>query len=174
MAAYLTIPILEEFIRRVEEDPRNESAVKAMTSGILTYYFTIENGFIVSPKSTGSLSTGFEYIIRHIQSDSLAERKIIDHTVVRLEVDDSLQGCVSRLQLSIRDRNNGMGSCWAILVCAHMFYFYEYRGMGPENECLVPWAPPGRVQEPDGFHVRRDSVQIEWMLRYIAENILAR
>ncbi|GKZ37839.1 hypothetical protein AbraIFM66950_009628 [Aspergillus brasiliensis] len=164
MADYLTVPILEELIRRVEEDPRNESAVKAMTSGILTYYLTIENGFIVSPKSTGSLSTGFEYIIRHIQPDSLAERKMVDHTVVRLEVDDSLQGCVGRLQHSIQNLNTGGKSCWAVLVCAQMFYVHEYCGMSPENECLVPWAPPGRVQEQDGFHARRDSVQIEWML----------
>ncbi|GKZ23246.1 hypothetical protein AbraIFM66951_001251 [Aspergillus brasiliensis] len=155
MADYLTVPILEELIRRVEEDPRTNDAVKAMTSGILTYYFTIDNGFIVSPKSTESLSTGFEHIIRRIQSDSLAERKIVDHAVVRLEVDDSLQGCVGRLQHSIQNLNTGGKSCWAILVCAQLFYFYEYCGMGLQNECLVPWAPPGQVEEQDGFHKTR-------------------
>lgn len=44
MAEYLTMPILNELIRRVEEDPRNEDAMKAMTSGILTYDFPIDQG----------------------------------------------------------------------------------------------------------------------------------
>ena len=117
MAEYLTMPILNELIRRVEEDPENEDAVKAMTSGILSFYFSIDEGFIVAPISTGGkCSTGFGYIIRHIQPSPLVNRKIVDHVVVRSEVAENLQSCINRLRHSIQHRIPGMESCWVVLV----------------------------------------------------------
>ncbi|PYH38906.1 uncharacterized protein BO87DRAFT_412677 [Aspergillus neoniger CBS 115656] len=169
MAEYLTMPILNELIRRVEEDPRNEDAVKAMTPGVLSYYFPINEGFIVAPISTGSkCSTGFEYLIRRIQPHSSEGRKIVDHVVVRSEVDDSLQGCINRLRHSIQHRIPGVESCWAVLVQGQSVYFYEYHGLLSEHERLVPWALSGRSQEQHASHVRRDSVQIDRMLRHMA------
>ncbi|GLA66565.1 hypothetical protein AtubIFM54640_009144 [Aspergillus tubingensis] len=169
MAEYLTMPILNELIRRVEEDPSNADAVKAMTSGILSYYFLINEGFIVAPKSTSNeFSTGFEYKIRHIQPSRSENRKIVDHVVARSEVDNILQSCISRLQQSIQHRIPGVESCWAVLVQGQSVYFYEYHGQLPEHERLVPWALSGQSQEQHAFHVRRDSVQIERMLRHMA------
>ncbi|RAK89680.1 hypothetical protein BO79DRAFT_254431 [Aspergillus costaricaensis CBS 115574] len=169
MAEYLTMPILNELIRRVEEDPGNEDAVKAMTSGILSFYFSIDEGFIVAPISTGGkCSTGFGYIIRHIQPSLSENRKIADHVVVRSEVDDNLQSCIDRLRHSIESRAPVVESCWAVLVQGQSVYFYEYHGQLPEHERLVPWELSGQSQEQHAFHVRRDSVQIEQMLRHMA------
>ncbi|PWY64352.1 hypothetical protein BO83DRAFT_140731 [Aspergillus eucalypticola CBS 122712] len=88
-----------------------------MTSGFLSYYFPIDQGFIVAPTSTGSkCSPGCEYIIRQIQPHSSEGRKIVGHVVVRSEVDDSLQGRINRLQQSIQHRALGVEGCWAVLV----------------------------------------------------------
>ncbi|RAH52002.1 hypothetical protein BO85DRAFT_211192 [Aspergillus piperis CBS 112811] len=164
MAEYLTMPILNELIRRVEEDPRNEDVEKAMTSGILSYYFPIDQGFIVAPTSTSSkCSSGFEFIIRQFQPSPSKDRMIVDHAVVRSEVDDSLQSCINRLRHSIQHRISGVESCWAILVQSQSVYCYEYHGQLHEHERLVPWALSGRSQEQHAFHVRRDSVQIKRM-----------
>lgn len=169
MADYLTIPILNELIQRVEEDPSNADAVKAMTSGILSYYFSIDKGFIVAPKSTSSdCSAGFGYIIRHIQPSSSENRKIVNHVAARSEVDDSHQSCINRLRYSIQRRVPGVKSCWAVLVQGQSVYCYEYHEQLPEHERLVPWGPSGRSQEQHAFNVRRDSVQIEQMLKHLA------
>ncbi|KFY82123.1 hypothetical protein V500_10806 [Pseudogymnoascus sp. VKM F-4518 (FW-2643)] len=47
MAVYISVPILDEVVRSVEDDPTSE-AVKAMASGILSYYFPLVNGYVAA------------------------------------------------------------------------------------------------------------------------------
>lgn len=50
------------------------------------------------------------------------------------------------------------------------FKFYEYHRNLPEHACLIPWGPPNHHQQRNSFHVRHDSVEVDWMLRHMAQN----
>lgn len=50
MAVYLSLPILNELVRFVENDSTYEDSMKAMASGILNYYFPAANSYTVAPE----------------------------------------------------------------------------------------------------------------------------
>ncbi|RAK98532.1 uncharacterized protein BO80DRAFT_427340, partial [Aspergillus ibericus CBS 121593] len=80
MAVYLSLPILDELVRFVEEDSKYEDSVKAMASGILNYYFPASNGYAVVPEQNREGNFA-DFIILRIQRRFPGDRSVIDHTV---------------------------------------------------------------------------------------------
>ncbi|GLA30358.1 hypothetical protein M752DRAFT_279533 [Aspergillus phoenicis ATCC 13157] len=170
MAIYLSQPIIDEVVRFVEEDSRYEDSVKAMAAGILTYYFPIANGFLVVPEQNRGDQFP-DFIIFRIQRRFPGDRSVVDHTVTEAKKsDDSIPASLEQLQNALEHSNTGFRRCWAILVHGATFYFYEYHESLPPNNRLLPWAPPGRPQGQNAFHARQNSVEIDWMLRHMAQN----
>lgn len=57
MVVYTSVPILNELVKSVELDPTDKIAVKALSSGLLNYYFPPANGYLVARLDTPNLAT---------------------------------------------------------------------------------------------------------------------
>ncbi|OKL56176.1 hypothetical protein UA08_08564 [Talaromyces atroroseus] len=111
MATYITLPILNESIRLVEDDPASGNSVKAMASGILNYYFPTTDG-------------GFT-----------------DHTVVQASstgVSALPDSSLDRLQDALENANTEFERRWALIIHGPIFYFYKYHPSLPVHSRLVP------------------------------------
>lgn len=173
MAVYLTIPILDELVRVVEDNPTNE-AVKAMASGILSYYFPPANGYLVVLEH---IQNNFceDMTIFRIKRRFSSDKTTFDHTFseVRRLADptkaDPTQQSLGQLESALEQSNAKFGRCWAMIIQKTTFEFYEYHTSLPASSRLVPWSPPDQGQLRNSFHIRNDSVIIDWMLRHMVE-----
>ncbi|PYI04675.1 hypothetical protein BO78DRAFT_167373 [Aspergillus sclerotiicarbonarius CBS 121057] len=170
MALYLSFPVLDELVRFVEEDSRYEDSVKAMTSGIPNYYFPVANGFAVVPEQNRN-GRYPDLIVLKIQRRFPGDRSMIDHTFAEAKkMADDIPASLDQLQSALEGSNTEFRRCWALLVHAHTFHFYQYHETLPVNDRLVPWAPPNRPQTQNAFHARKDCAEIDWMLRHMAQH----
>lgn len=169
MAVYLSIPILDELVRFVENDSTYEDAVKAMASGILSYYFPPTNGYTVAPEQNRNDNYA-DFIILRIQRRFPGDRGVIDHTVAEAKrTSDPLGASLEQLENALEHANTEFKRCWAIMIHGYTFKFYEYHGNLPAHARLIPWGPPNQAQQ-NSFHARIDSLAIDWMLRHMAQN----
>lgn len=169
MAVYLSQPILDELVQFVENDPTYEDSVKAMASGILSYYFSAANGYAVAPGRNRN-NNFVDFFILRIQSRFPGERGLIDHTVAGAKrASDQLQASLESLENALEHANTQFGRCWAIMIDGIDFKFYEYHRNLPEHARLIPWGPPNQ-QPRNSFHARNDSAELDWMLRHMAQN----
>lgn len=170
MAVYLSLPILDELVRFVEDDSTYEDSVKAMASGILNYYFPAANGYTVAPEQNRDHNYA-DFIILRIQRRFPGDRGVIDHTFVEAKrASDGLQASLEQLENALEHANTQFGRCWAIMSHGINFKFYEYHRNLPEHTRLIPWGPPNQRQPRNSFHARNDSVEVDWMLRHMAQN----
>lgn len=172
MAVYLSLPILNEAVRFVEDDSINESSVKAMAVGILNYYFPAANNCTVAPKQHRYNSQA-DFVILRIQPQFPGNRAVYDHAIAEARSSmDSFKSILEHLEDTLEHANIPFERCWAIVIHGAIFNFYEYHRNLPENERLIPCGPPTESQRErrDSFHARNDSVEIDWMLRHVAQN----
>ncbi|OAX79336.1 hypothetical protein ACJ72_06343 [Emergomyces africanus] len=169
MANYLSLPILDELVRFVEEDALHEDSIKAMVSGILNYYFPAINGFtVISKKNRPRNITDF--IILQIQQLFPGDCSVVDHTVAEAKKDtDSITAALEQFENALEQANTEFGRCWAMLIHGCNFHFFEYHIHLPVGERLIPWVPPNRSSQ-NLFHGRNDSITIDWMLRHMGQN----
>ncbi|CRG89699.1 hypothetical protein PISL3812_06738 [Talaromyces islandicus] len=170
MENYLSIPIVEEFVRRVEENPQHEDPIKAMAAGIFTHYFPLVDGFVIASKYTNQ-GNDFPGFVLRIQRRSPKNRGFVDHAFVEAkeEADDvSSSSSLDQLKNALEGPNAQVDRCWAVLIQGCNFQFYEYHRGLPDEGRLLPWKSPG--QSTNVFHVRSDSAVIHGMLRHMAEN----
>ncbi|KFY05061.1 hypothetical protein O988_00292 [Pseudogymnoascus sp. VKM F-3808] len=167
MAAYLTIPILEELVRVAEDDPTDE-AVKAMASGILSYYFPPANGYLVVLEHIQN-NLCEDIIIFRIKRRFPSDKTTFDHTFseVRRLVDATQS--LDQLENALDQSSAEFGRCWAMIIQEVTFKFYEYHTSLPAGSRLVPWGPPNQEPLRNSFHIRNDSVIVDWMLRHMVE-----
>ncbi|KAJ5483140.1 hypothetical protein N7530_002386 [Penicillium desertorum] len=164
------LPILNELVHFVENDSTYEDSVEAMASGILNYYFPATNGYTVAPEQ--SLNNNFADFIIHVSNVGFpGDRGVIDHTFAEVKrASDNLQASLEQLEHALEHANTQFGRCWAIMIHGIKFKFYEYHRNLPEHACLIPRGPPNQRQRRNTFHARNDSVEVDWMLRRMAQN----
>ncbi|KAK2814332.1 hypothetical protein FQN49_008216 [Arthroderma sp. PD_2] len=170
MANYISIPILAELVQFAEHDSEHEDSAKALASGVLNYYFTAINGFIVAPEQNKSNHRP-DFIILRVLRRFLGDRGVANHVIAIAEAikqAESFERSLEQLEDVLEQGNMEFGRCWAILVRGCTFCFYEYHSNLPANSRLIPWVPPGQSQNE--FHGRSDSMVVDWMLRHIAQN----
>ena len=81
MESYLSVPAIEELVRRVGEDPNaeDETNLKALTSAILNHYFA-GNGFITIPEHVPK--DGYpDSTIFHVKRPVIGQDSNKDHIV---------------------------------------------------------------------------------------------
>lgn len=168
MAVYLAIPILDELVRFAEIDSTYEDSVKAMASGIFSYYFPVANGYTIAPEQNRGNNYA-DFVILRTQRRFPGDRSVVEHTVAEAKRQlDAVSASLDQLHNAIEHSNTEFGRCWAILIHGPTFHFYEYHKTLPTNARLVPWGPPNQHHLQNTFHARRDSVTIDWMLRHMA------
>ncbi|KFZ10282.1 hypothetical protein V502_08222 [Pseudogymnoascus sp. VKM F-4520 (FW-2644)] len=168
MSVYLSVPILDEVVRSVEDDPTSE-AVKAMASGILSYYFPPVNGYVVALEHNRNDYIE-DLIIFRIRRRFPGERITVDHTFVEVKgPTDPAEQSLDPLRGALDQSNTEFGRCWAMIIQKTNFKFYEYHSNLPVDNRLVPRGAPNQEQSRNSFHVRNDSVIIDWMLRHMIE-----
>ncbi|KFZ11446.1 hypothetical protein V501_04776 [Pseudogymnoascus sp. VKM F-4519 (FW-2642)] len=168
MAVYLSVPILEELVQSVEDSPTYE-AVNAMASGILSYYFTPVNGYVVALER-GRNVHGADMAIYRIRRRFPGNQSTLDHTFI------GVKGPVAPTKQSLDLLEGGLErsttrsvSCWAMMILGSNFEFYQHHILQPVNNRLAPWGPPDQDQARNSFHVRDDSAAIDWMLRHMLQ-----
>ncbi|OBT73269.1 hypothetical protein VF21_08429 [Pseudogymnoascus sp. 05NY08] len=80
MAVYLSVPILDELVQSVEDDPTYE-AVNALACGILSYYFAPANGYVVALER-GRNDHGADMAIYRIRLRFPGDQSTLDHAFV--------------------------------------------------------------------------------------------
>ncbi|KAE8154315.1 hypothetical protein BDV25DRAFT_136008 [Aspergillus avenaceus] len=170
-APYISIPIIDEFVRFVEEDSQYEDSVKAMALTILSHYFQAMSGYSVI--SEAYRNNGIpDFVIVRIQRRFPGDRSIVDHTMVEAKkTTDSLNESMEQLEGYLENANTEFGRCYGLLVRGPYFMFYEYHKQFPINDRYVPWGPPNQPHQ-NTFHARHDSATIDWMLRHMEQNPL--
>ncbi|KAJ5146497.1 uncharacterized protein N7515_001061 [Penicillium bovifimosum] len=167
MEVYHSQPIVDAVIRFVENDPTSENTVKAMASGILNYSFLPADGYVVT---SANRNNNFGFIILRLQGGVPGDRSIIHHTFAKAKpASDDPQASLGELEKALEHANTQFGRCWAIMIHGINFKFYEYHRNLPEHARLIPWSPPDEPQR-NSFHARNDSVEIDSMLRHMAQN----
>lgn len=168
MSVYLSVPILAEVVRSVEDESTYE-AVKAMASGILSYYFPPVNGYTVTLEHNRNDHSEYMAIFR-IQRRFPGDRSTVDHTFVEVkDPRDPAEQSLDPLRGALEQSNTEFGRCWAMIIQKTNFKFYEYHSNLAVDNRLVPLGPPNQEQSRNSFHVRNDSVIIDWMLRHMIE-----
>lgn len=138
MAIYLSLPILDELVRLVENNSTYERRVKAMASGILNYYFPAANGWTVAPEQNWNDKYA-DFIILRIQRRFREDRGVINHIVAEAKrTSDVLQASLEQLETAVEHTNTEFGRCWAIMIHGFTFKFYEYHRNLPEHARLLP------------------------------------
>lgn len=168
MAVYTSVPILDELVQSVEDSPTYE-AVNAMACGILSYYFAPVNGYVVALER-GRNDHSADMAIYRIRRRFPGDQSTLDHTFVGVKGPmapteqslDLLEGALERSTARSRE-------CWAVIIHGSHFEFYKHHILQPVNNRLAPWGPPDQDKERNSFHVRDDSVIIDWMLRHMVQ-----
>lgn len=164
MAAYLSLPIIQELVDLVERDPAQGNWVKALASSLLNHYFPPVNGWTVATGHTRNISNRpADSIILRIQRLLPGERKLADHIMVEAKTNstDDLDADLGQLENAIKQSHTQ--SCWVVLFHGLDVLFYEYHGHLPETQRLIPTGRASKTLR-NRFHVRRDSFAIEEML----------
>lgn len=140
MAVYISVPILDELVQSVEDNPTYE-AVNAMACGILSYYFAPSNGYVISPER-GRNDHGADMAIYRIRRRFPDDQNTLDHTFVGVKgpmapTKKSLDLLEGALERSI----TRPVSCWAMIIHGCNFVFYRHHIFQPVNDRLEPWGP---------------------------------
>ncbi|CAG7955523.1 unnamed protein product [Penicillium nalgiovense] len=152
---YLSLPAVAEFINAYEDKPTAEN-VKIMVSGILTYAFDSNDGWVLKWQEDEENNQSNCFIVRAIGE----ERSL--HTIVKVihdksaPIQDDWDRSVPRL-LSAPLPNE---RCWAILIRGLKVRLYEYhRDQDPEHR-LVPcdFKVKDKMKQTVHIHKNADAV----------------
>ncbi|PWY96677.1 hypothetical protein BO94DRAFT_17329 [Aspergillus sclerotioniger CBS 115572] len=160
MAAYLSLPAFEVLIDSVENDPTCTNAIKALTNGILNYYFPITDGWIVAPEA--KKDTIGEFMVFRVKRRYPGGRSFVDHIVA--EARKAVDGSFDQMRLALEKSSPEAGRCWGVYFHGVNVEFFEYHR---DIQGLIPWclAQPTRKV----FHVRNDSRVVDEMMRCMSQ-----
>ncbi|KAJ5964493.1 uncharacterized protein N7479_004369 [Penicillium vulpinum] len=168
---YIDIPIIDIFVEFVENNSNYENSVKSMLSGILTYYFPANMGYVVGPKPNRN-NKHFHFLISRLQRHFSGDQGIFDFALVKAKrPTDTSEESLEQLTEALEDSNTEHGRFWAILAVDKHLEFYEYYRDLPKNENLLPWCPP--CQFTNSFHIRHNCEVIDWVFNYMRQNGVA-
>ncbi|KAI9036250.1 uncharacterized protein KD926_002159 [Aspergillus affinis] len=140
MALYLSVPILDAMIKSVELEPIDSSAVKALSFGLLIYYFRPANGYLVAPVKF-QINQSTDNMALRVQRLAPQSRIIIDHTVAGAKCEGGyLLETLEQFENTFGHAKTEFGRCWAVLFHGSILHFYEYHRDIPGAR-LVPRAP---------------------------------
>lgn len=164
MTLYLSVEILEEFVIHVEKS-KDENAIKTMTFGILSHYFSPTGGYAVAfgPRREGHYT---DFVILRMPPLPPAERGIFDHCVVKARCESvDVQTALAELESDGGLTNTEHGRCWALLIVGARFSFFEYHQNLPPGRRLLSRVPLGG--STNEFHALHDSPAVDKMLRHM-------
>lgn len=95
MTNYLSIPIIDEFVKLIQETPNNEDHVKALLSGMLNHYFPLTSGYCIVPRTNRDDSYP-NFTVSRLQSRFPGERGVIDHVLVKVKRPSGYPGTLDR------------------------------------------------------------------------------
>lgn len=138
-----------------------------MAAVILSYYFPPANSYAVALKNGRRDANIAIFRIRRRFPGDLST---VDHVFIEVKgPTDLAEQSVDPFCGALDQSNTKFGRCWAMVIHKTNFKFYEYHSNLPPDKRLVPWGPPNQAQPRNSFHVRNDSVIIDWMLRHMIE-----
>ncbi|KGO71325.1 hypothetical protein PITC_062900 [Penicillium italicum] len=163
---YLSLPAIAEFINAYEDKPTAEN-VKIMVSGLLTYAFDSNDGWVLKWQEDEENNHSNCFIVRAVGE----ERSL--HAIVKVILDTSgaieenWDQSIPRL-LSAPLPNE---RCWAILFRGLKFRFYEYHREQQSDERLVPCDFKLKDKSKHAVHIRKNADAINNVLISIPSQI---
>jgi hypothetical protein len=163
---YLSLPAIAEFINAYEDKPTAEN-VKIMVSGILTYAFDWNDGWVLKWQEDEENNQSNCFIVKVAGED----RSL--HTIVKVihdksaQIQDDWDQSVPRL-LSAPLPNE---RCWAILIRGLKVRLYEYhRDQGAEHR-LVPCDFKVKDKMRQTVHIRKNADAVNNILTGIPNQV---
>lgn len=165
MSFYLSVEILEEFVILAEKS-KDANAVKTMTFGILSHYFTPTSGYAIVPgQRRQDQDQHTDFVVVRLPPLPPSERRIVDHCMVKVRCEsDDVETALSELEKDLEHANTEHGRCWALLIVGAQFNFFEYHHNLPLGQRLLSRIPLGG--STNEFHALHDGPAVEKMLRY--------
>jgi hypothetical protein len=142
--------------------------MKTLANSILSFYFPIFNGWLMTPGQSRS-NRPAESIFLRLQRRSAGDRGISDHVVAEVKRKaDSVEVVIQQLENTLAYSETESGRYWVIIFDGLHILFYEYHGSHPRNHRLVPIGPPSQPGRNE-FHVRTDSLVVDEMFGYLLQ-----
>lgn len=193
MAGYLSVPALEALVNKFLEDRTDDITYIAMISGLLNYYFSLDNDFTIffHPRSN-DVPAYFviQRLLRWFSDPTITP--LIDHLVVVAsplttqknskpaqkgffanaleEFDIRFRPLETVLQHGPAERY----SYWVMFFDADLITFHKYECEGKTVDWLAPlsiWAPDDKPALPTEFSLQKYAGVIDWMLRYMRRDV---
>ncbi|KAJ6178499.1 hypothetical protein N7519_008960 [Penicillium mononematosum] len=163
---YLSLPAIAEFINAYEDKPTAEN-VKIMVSGILTYAFDSNDGWVLKWQEDEENNQSNCFIVRVAGED----RSL--HTIVKVihdksaPIQDDWDQSVPRL-LSAPLPNE---RCWAILIRGLKVRLYEYHRDQDAEHRLVPCDFKVKDKTKQTVHIRKNADAVNNILTGIPNQV---
>ena len=163
---YLSLPAIAEFINAYEDKPTAEN-VKIMVSGILTYAFDSNDGWVLKWQEDQENNQSNCFIVRAVGED----RSL--HTIVKIihdksaPIQDDWDQSVPRL-LSAPLPNE---RCWAILIRGLKVRLYEYHRDQDAEHRLVPCDFMVKDKMKQTVHIRKNADAVNNILTGIPNQV---
>ncbi|OQE16911.1 hypothetical protein PENFLA_c026G01386 [Penicillium flavigenum] len=166
MTNYLSLPAIAEFINAYEDKPTAEN-VKIMVSGILTYAFDSNDGWVLKWQEDQENNQSNCFIVRVVGED----RSL--HTIVKVihdkfaPIQDDWDQSVPRL-LSAPLPNE---RCWAILIRCLKVRLYEYHRDQDAEHRLIPCDFKVKDKMKQTVHIRKNADAVNNILTGIPNQV---
>ncbi|KAJ5592848.1 hypothetical protein N7537_009752 [Penicillium hordei] len=166
IANYLSLPAIAEFITAYETKPSAENA-KIMVSGLLTYAFDSNDGWILKWQEDEENNHSNCFIVRAVGEDRSLHaivKVILDPTgLIKDNWDESVPRLISAPLPSER--------CWAILIRGIKVRLYEYHRDQKPDDRLVPCDFKIADKKKHAVHIRRNADAINNLLTSIPNQV---
>ncbi|KAK4869868.1 hypothetical protein LT330_005592 [Penicillium expansum] len=163
---YLSLPAIAEFLNAYQDNPTAEN-VKIMVSGLLTYAFDSNDGWVLKWQEDEENNHSNCFIVRAVGE----ERSL--HAIVKVILDatgsikENWDQSIPRL-LSAPLPNQ---RCWAILFRGLKVRLYEYHREQEPDERLVPCDFKIKEKRKHAVHIRKNADAINNLLISIPNQI---
>ncbi|KZF20328.1 hypothetical protein L228DRAFT_250004 [Xylona heveae TC161] len=170
---YPSHPTVNAAINQVDNESP-EYLTKALGTALLSYYFPLDDGFLIAPEQSRGDNRPDLLVLKLIRQTG----GFRDHAFVECKKStDPWLASMEQLSNAAADHINAspFDRCFAILILGYEIKFFEYhacewRGSVPDNHNhLVPLAPPG-YDRWKAWNLKDDDHVgiIDGMFRYIA------
>ncbi|KAJ5816748.1 hypothetical protein N7447_008981 [Penicillium robsamsonii] len=149
---YLSLPAIADFINAYEDKPTAENA-KIMVSGLLTYAFDSNDGWILKWQEDEENNHSNCFIVRATGEDRAL------HTIVKIVLDASAPIQETWDQQVPRLLNAPIPSerCWALLIRGLKVCLYEYHRDQEPGYRLVPCDFTIKDKKKQSIHIRKHA-----------------
>ena len=179
MKGYLSIPVIRELLRRIEDDPEgeeDETAATVLASAILNHYFTPWDGFVVIPEHVpreeedGYPDSTLFHVQRLRYSSEKQKNDFKPHIVAQALSPFVPEHCgesIARLKDKAEGSDVSFIRCHAILFRGEYVIFYgNYRYIRNYDGATSYVYEKGGTLEYR-FHLRDETYEIYRVLRQI-------